>query len=68
MRLFCRDEHDKPDDRCPPHQFNGALWDDVGTSTTLSVIFCSLCGDIRPLEAPTFAVPELESISADTEE
>ena len=67
MRLFCRDAHEKIDDRCPPHSFHGALWDDVGTNTTLSVIFCEMCGDIRPLETPSSAVPELETITVETD-
>jgi hypothetical protein len=37
----------------------------VATNTTLSVIFCEMCGDIRQLEAPSMAVPDLETISAE---
>jgi hypothetical protein len=67
MRLFCRDDHDEPEDRCPPHAFHGALWDDVATNTTLSVIYCEMCGDIRQLEPPSLSVPDLETISAETD-
>ena len=62
MRLFCREEHDESEERCPPHAFHGALWDDVGTNTTLSVIYCEMCGDIRQLEAPQVGAPDLESV------
>ena len=61
MKFLCREDHDKPVDRCPPHDFNGALWDDVGTSTTLSVIFCEMCGDVRQLEAPQIGAPDWET-------
>ena len=67
MRWFCREDHDQIEERCPPHDFNGALWDDVGTNTTLSVIFCSLCGDIRQLEAPSLIAPDIESVSVQTD-
>lgn len=61
MRLFCRENHDQPADICPPHEFHGALWDDVGTNTTLSVIYCEMCGDIRQLEPPQVGAPDWET-------
>jgi hypothetical protein len=63
MRLLCREDHDAIEDRCPPHAFHGALWDDV--ATTLSVIYCEMCGDIRQLEAPSVSAPDLETVKVD---
>ena len=66
MRLFCRDEHDKPEDRCPPHQFTAAGWDNE-EGKWQSAIFCEACGDVRTLEPPAVAAPSLETIHSDAQ-
>jgi hypothetical protein len=65
MRFFCREDHDELDDRCPPHEFHGALWDDIGANASLSVLFCTFCGDVRPLAVPSLVAPELESVTSE---
>jgi hypothetical protein len=62
MRLICRDSHDEaPEDRCPPHLFTAAGWDDT-EGKWQSAIFCQSCGDVRTLEPPAISSPAMESV------
>ena len=64
MRLFCREDHDEAPDLCPPHEFT-AGWDKDAEAT--GVIYCVLCGDVRPLTPPLIGAPLEEHVTADME-
>jgi hypothetical protein len=49
---------DDLDDICPPHAFKAA-WSTEQTG----VMFCQLCGDVRPLNPPTIAAPIEEQVA-----
>ena len=66
MRLLCRDDHDKAEDRCPPHEFVAAGWDN-DEGKWQSAIFCQSCGDVRTLEAPVIGAPTLETIRVESD-
>ena len=59
MRFLCRDDHDEKPDRCPPHDFVAA-WDTMEDGNS-GVIFCSACGDIRPLTPPQIGPADVET-------
>ena len=45
------------DEKCPPHRFRAGWRDDEH-----GVIFCTRCGEVRPLEEQNVAAPVMESI------
>ena len=64
MRLVCREDHDEPEERCPPHEFT-ASWDKDTDGN--GVIYCTACGDVRPLSPPNIGAPVEESVAVEHE-
>ena len=52
---------DRMSDPCPPHDFQHGWTKDTDAD---GVLFCSMCGDIRPLAVPSIEAPATEAIPA----
>ena len=62
MRFFCRENHDEEPERCPPHEFEAAGFDNPA-GLFQARIFCKACGDIRELEVPMIGPVSIEARS-----
>jgi hypothetical protein len=47
-------------EKCPPHRFRAGWRDDEH-----GVIFCTRCGEVRPLEEQNVGAPVMEQIKGD---